>query len=98
MKVRLNDNVHPGMFGLNFIGKNPDLYNHIATYIRSNIMYINLPNSKLIKDAHPFIQSHSSDYLLIEFWTSDIDKILAFCDFFAREFFFTYEEKDNNAD
>jgi hypothetical protein len=79
-------------WGLHFEGQNPDLYEDIKGFIRTNVQWLDAPHSKAVKAASPFIQRDTPNYLFIEF-RSDADRFMPVVEILRDEFGFYLEEE-----
>lgn len=73
-------------------GNQREVLSDIAAFIIQHVQWIDSRLHRRVKASHPFIQGRSDDWLLIEFWTSDMDAIRAVCLILAGRFDFDFEE------
>ncbi len=67
------------------------LNTEIPNWITRHVMNLNSPLHHAVSAAHPFVQGRYKDWLLIEFWTSDIEKIMLVVHFLMGRFEFRPE-------
>lgn len=61
------------------IFNNPELSEYCKNVLSNNNIFS--ANYVARQKACPFLQSHTNDYCLIEFWTNDFDAIQTFVDY-----------------
>lgn len=73
------------------LGNQREVLKDIAHWIQAKSMDSTAALHELVCSTSPFIQGQSEDWLLIEFWTKDTQKVRDICMLLAGKFDFKFE-------